>query len=109
MQRDRRVLQVLVGKMTREEGAEAVIGDHVVGPPEQAKCTGPRAQRKDVLAAQATPDLGEVLDALTFGAARYPGGVDGSGRSPDQEVGADAFLEKSLEHSDLDGAQAAPT
>ena len=73
---------------------------------EQAHGRGP-TQREHVVAAEAGPDLGELLHAFLGRPGRDPGGVDRADGGPDEHVRLDAGVEQGLKHADLRGAEAA--
>src|SRR4029077_12074951 len=104
---DRCILEPFVRDVSPEQGAQAGVGDYVIGPPKQSQRSSPWVEWKDVLAAQSTPDAGELPGSLAVRMAGHPGGVDGARGGPDQQVGSDALIEQRLQHSDLYGAEAA--
>ncbi len=62
---------------------------------------------KDLVGRDAAPRLGEELDALDRRAAGIAGGVDGTDRRSDEEVGDDLALGERTQHADLHGTPVA--
>src|SRR5882672_3818109 len=78
----------------------------MVGASEQAAGARPRAQGKDVLAAQPTPDLAQAHSTFVARVGGDEGGINGPHRGADQEIRADACFGQGLQHADLHRAEA---
>ena len=68
-----------------------------------------RVEGEHVLTAQSPPRRGQILEGPAAGAmAGHVGGVDGTGRGPDQQVGAHVAFGQHLEHPDLHAPRLPP-
>src|SRR5579884_2854119 len=94
--------------MAPQKRPQSVRGNQVVATSQESPQPDQRAGRKDVLAPNRSPDLGELSGTFGAWAPRYPGGVDGTDRGSDQDVGDDAPLAQGEEHSDLNRPETAP-
>src|SRR4029453_415099 len=106
MHRQLRLFQIAIGDVILDQLADAVMGDQEIAAPQKTQHRPP-AYRKDVAPLQSAPHGGKPLHAIERGIAGIERTVQGADAGADHHIRGDAVGGERMQHSHLDGPEAA--